>query len=214
MASVDQILKSDAMKKYGISKYREDQKEKERKTGDGLGKDSFLNLLTTQLKYQDPLQPTTDKEFIAQMAQFSSLEQMKNLNTTFSMSQANAMLHNKIKGTAITAAGTAKKVEGVVEAVNMKNGEPYLLVQGVDIALKDVESVVSIPTVAEEVMYGEVQKLTKQVASLEKMLNKLLQSDADVDKDKDEDKKVEENEKSESNKETNSNSDASSSNNE
>ncbi len=64
--------------------YKFDDKKDDKKVGDShnndLDKDAFLRLLTTQLANQDPLNPIEDREFIAQLAQFSSLEQMQNLN--------------------------------------------------------------------------------------------------------------------------------------
>ncbi len=53
----------------------------EKSTGSmqSLGKDDFLNLLVTKMQYQDPLEPMNDEDFIAQLAQFSSLEQMSNI---------------------------------------------------------------------------------------------------------------------------------------
>ena len=47
---------------------------------DTLGRDAFLNLLVTQLQHQDPTQPQADGEFLAQLATFSSLEQLQQLN--------------------------------------------------------------------------------------------------------------------------------------
>ncbi|MFQ5454003.1 MAG: flagellar hook assembly protein FlgD, partial [Candidatus Zixiibacteriota bacterium] len=65
-----------------ISPVRTDANGVERKTGNlqTLGKDDFLQLLVTKLQYQDPLKPMEDQDFIAQLAQFSSLEQMNNIS--------------------------------------------------------------------------------------------------------------------------------------
>ncbi|MGE7947306.1 flagellar hook assembly protein FlgD [Lysinibacillus sp. NPDC093688] len=63
--------------------YYKNYKKPVRETGNSeLGKDAFLQLLITQLQHQDPTNPMDDREFISQMAQFSSLEQMQNMTKT------------------------------------------------------------------------------------------------------------------------------------
>lgn len=100
-----------------------------------LGKDDFLLLLTEQLKNQDPMNPMDDMQFISQMASFSSLEQMLQMNenienmvkTDSSSKKMDAM---KFLGSTVTAKGPdmEEAVTGVVEMVGFMEDEPYLKV--------------------------------------------------------------------------------------
>ncbi len=113
-----------------------------RNTNGELGKNDFLNLLVTQLRYQDPLNPTDDKEFIAQMAQFSSLEQMQNMSNTLSNSQAFSMIGKRVTAT-ISDSSTSelKTVVGEVSTVKVSNGKTYVVINGQDIEASKVTQV-------------------------------------------------------------------------
>ena len=72
--------------------------QSQRKINNQLGKDDFLKILITQLRYQDPLSPMEDTDFIAQMAQFSALEQMQNLSQDFSATKAMSLVGKVVYG--------------------------------------------------------------------------------------------------------------------
>ena len=98
-----------------------------------LGRDAFLKILVAQLKYQDPLNPMDDRDFIAQTAQFSTLDQMISLNETFAyfaqfqfeqaLSQHAHMIGKHVQWSYITDDDVELSGEGKVTAVFFRNGE-------------------------------------------------------------------------------------------
>lgn len=107
-----------------------------------LGKEDFLNLLVAQLKYQDPLNPTDNTEFAAQLAQFSTLEQMSNMSAAISSMQALSMTGKYVTATVTdSTTGTTSTVEGIVDSVELKNGEATLSINGTGVSLEDVTNV-------------------------------------------------------------------------
>lgn len=124
-----------------------------------LGKDDFLKLLTTELRNQDPTQPLDNKDFIAQMAQFSSLEQMNNVSTSMtdlskimtnfsqqsSLTQGAAMIGKWVSGIDTDGKTT---IEGTVESVKWLDGDPKLQVRNADGNLVDLE--MSLITLAKD----------------------------------------------------------------
>ncbi len=107
-----------------------------------LGKEDFLKILITQLRYQDPLNPTEDKEFVSQMSQFSALEQMQNLAKSFSVNQAYQLIGKTILGYA-SDKGTSSfgEISGVVDSVMVQNGKAVLRVGDKVIDLENIREV-------------------------------------------------------------------------
>jgi flagellar basal-body rod modification protein FlgD len=100
----------------------------------GLGKDTFLKLLVAQMRQQNPMEPTDDKEMIAQMTQFSMLEQITNMASANAdiaaagrMSQAVTLLGRTV--TYLDSDGATQT--GTVEQVAVVDGAPSLTVGGV-----------------------------------------------------------------------------------
>jgi len=111
-----------------------------------LGKDDFLKLLIEQLKHQDPFEPVNNQEFIAQMAQFSSLEQMQNLNKSFETMALIEMSSSALNfiGRNVEAIDVSKDGEmlsGTVSSIVLKDGEAMLVINGQEVPLTAVQNI-------------------------------------------------------------------------
>lgn len=110
-----------------------------------IGRDQFMELLVTQLRNQDPLEPVNQQDFLGQLAQFSSLEGIERLNLNFSeslkfqqLSQGGALVGSRVEYT--TAEGELRT--GRVDSARVLNGELRFQIGDDSVGLGDLTGVV------------------------------------------------------------------------
>lgn len=129
----------------------------------GMDKDSFLQLLVAQMKYQDPLQPTSNTEFIAQYAQFTQVETMQNMSAGMDLQRASALVGKEVYVTVQNSKGETQLLQGKVDYVVYENGKAYLSIG------ESLYSIDDLYTVAD----GEYMEAFKKATDLVNKLNKL-----------------------------------------
>lgn len=144
----------------------------DRAVGGELGKDEFLQLLVCQMKNQDPLEPEKDTQFIAQLAQFSALEQMQNLNETAVNSQAFGLVGKAVVLNTKSTNGSITEVQGVVDYIAVKNGTAQLSVNG---QLYSIDDLVEVKQ-----SYADVAKYLPVAEQTEAVYDKSNKSMVDI----------------------------------
>lgn len=157
---------------YNAAAYSATQKTEDKKN-DELGKDAFLQLLVAQLKNQDPLDPQDNSSYIAELAQFSSLEQMtnvvqnledlgkvvNNIDTSVLVGQLSSMIGKNIDWIETINEADAEgnptsrqeSMTGVVTGVTIVEGNPNIVVEsGGEKYLVDISNVGHVYEAAEE----------------------------------------------------------------
>lgn len=112
-----------------------------KKSGSTMDKEAFLKLLVAQMKYQDPLEPTSNTEFVSQYAQFSSLEQMQNMSATLELSRASTLVGQTVSVNTTDSTGKSTTIQGVVDYVVYENNKAYVSIGGELYSLDDVYGV-------------------------------------------------------------------------
>ncbi len=108
----------------------------------GMDKEAFLQLLVAQMKYQDPLEPTSNTEYISQYATFAQVEQMQNMAATMELSRASSMVGKLVEIITKDSSGNMKSVSGIVEYVTYENHKAFVSVNGELYSADDVNAVI------------------------------------------------------------------------
>lgn len=129
-------------------------KEKEKLKGSNtLDKDAFLQLLVAQMKYQDPLEPTSNTEYISQYATFSELEQMQNMSASMDLFRASSLVGETVLLKVTDSQGRETTVQGNVDYVVYEGNKAYLSVNGDLYSMDDLDTVAD-PTYLEAYKMG------------------------------------------------------------
>jgi len=108
---------------------------------DALGQDAFLKLLITQIEMQDPLEPMQAQEYVAQLAEFSTVEQLQQANARLGILHQVQGVCQALLLIGRTIATADGEISGVVEGVLFTDGQPMLLVDGCEVDPGDVTQV-------------------------------------------------------------------------
>lgn len=133
------------------------------KSTDGMDKDAFLQLLVAQMKYQDPLEPTSNTEYISQYAQFSQVEQMQNMAGSMDLQRASSLVGQEVYIKTTGSDGTPKYIQGKVDYVVYENGEAFLAID------EELYSIDDLDTVADKEYLAAYDKATDFVTRIKKL---------------------------------------------
>ena len=136
----------------------EKKKEREVSSGNSMDKDAFLQLLVAEMKYQDPLQPTSNTDYIAQFAQFSQVESLQNMSDNMDLSRAQGLVGQTVVLSSENAQGETEYITGVVDSVTFEEGVPYLHVNGGSYKMDSLEEVVNAEYLAAQDIIAKLQE--------------------------------------------------------
>ena len=107
-----------------------------------LGKDQFLQILVAEMQYQDPLAPTSNTEWVSQMATFSQIEELQNMSGSIEKGQAQDLVGEYVIVTTTDSSGETSYVSGEVESLEIREDGTYLSIGGYLYNIEDLYSVV------------------------------------------------------------------------
>ena len=136
----------------------------------GYDKDSFLKILVAQMKYQDPMEPTSNTEYINQYATFTQVEQLNNMANSMALSRASELVGKTVLVEQTNSdKGTTSQVQGVVDYVTYSGNKAFVNINGDNYDVDDVVQVLDTNYTQAQEIVADFQKAIDKLPNLEEV---------------------------------------------
>ena len=115
--------------------------ESTKKSNSMMNQMDFINMLVAEMKYQDPLEPSTNTDYVAQMATFSQVQALEDMKESMSNMNATNLVGKYVSIVSEDAAGRVSEVVGKVDYMSIENGKSYVTVEDQKYEVSDVVSI-------------------------------------------------------------------------
>ncbi len=143
----------------------------------GYDKDTFLHLLVAEVQNQDPLEPTTNTEWVSQYATFSELESMQNMSASYDLSRASGLVGKTVVMNVGNDEEGASLVQGRVDYVTYENNKAYLSIEGSLYSIEDLYNVLDTDYLT---AYDKVEAWSKKLNDLPTLMSINLEHQKEV----------------------------------
>ena len=126
-------------------------------------KDQFMQLLVAQMKYQDPLEPTSNTEYISEYATFTQVEQLSSMSDAMTLQTASNLVGKTVIVNTEDSSGNTVQIEGKVDYITYDNGDVYLNIDGNSYSADNVASVV------DDTYYSQINNAYDFVTAFEEL---------------------------------------------
>ena len=141
----------------------------EDKNKSGVDSEAFLTLLVAEMQNQDPLEPTSNTEWISQYATFTQVSEIQSIGDAMNGVQAQGLVGKNVIMRVTESTGETNYIDGMVERVGYEEGKAYVYINGNPYSIDDLDTVISDQYMAAQEKVDQIRGLIKKLPSLQEL---------------------------------------------
>ena len=142
---------------------------KEDKNKSGVDSEAFLTLLVAEMQNQDPLEPTSNTEWVSQYATFTQVSEIQAIGDRMNGVQAQSLVGKNVIMRVTDSTGDTNYIDGMVERVGYEEGKAYLYIDGNPYSVDDLDTVISEKYMAAQEKVDQIRSLIKKLPSMQEL---------------------------------------------